>query len=175
MASRNAIPSVSGTKRKWYIAVKANCKARTVRLYLTSWLLAHRMKTPRVNPVRKGHTHAPIQNYLLASIVAISSKRGKDNDKKVTNALMNKPNWSRNYITPQNPYNKQVFIEQICIFRQWSIYSEIVTISPIWSTTIYRVLQYFFQELKIDLYQNQPHMLIMCESWATGNFIVNLL
>ena len=33
----------------------------------------------------------------------------------------------------------------------------------------------FFQELKIDLYQNQPHMLIMCESWATGNFIVNLL
>ena len=32
------------------------------------------MKTPRVNPVRKGHTHAPIQNYLLASIVAISSK-----------------------------------------------------------------------------------------------------
>lgn len=87
---------------------------------------------------------------------------------------MNKPNWSRNYITPQNPYNKQVFIEQICIFRQWSIYSEIVTISPIWSTTIYRVLQ-IFQELKIDLYQNQPHMLIMCESWTTGNFIVNLL
>ncbi|MGS5880137.1 hypothetical protein, partial [Escherichia coli] len=45
-------------------------------------------------------------------------KRRKDNDKKVTNMLMNKPNLSRNYITLQNPYNKQVFIEQICIFRQ---------------------------------------------------------
>lgn len=62
---------------------------------------------------------------------------------------MNKPNLSRNYITLQNPYNKQVFIEQICIFRQWSIYSEIVTIPPIWSTTIYRVLQIFSRIKKL--------------------------
>ena len=75
---------------------------------------------------------------------------------------MNKPNLSRNYITLQNPYNKQVFIEQICIFRQWSIYSEIVTIPPIWSTTI-------------DLYQNQSDMLTARKSWIIDGFVVNKL
>ena len=33
----------------------------------------------------------------------------------------------------------------------------------------------FFQELKIDLYQNQPNMLIMYKPYIIGDFIVNLL
>lgn len=33
----------------------------------------------------------------------------------------------------------------------------------------------FFQDLKIDLYQNQSHMLIVCKYQSIGDFIVNLL
>jgi hypothetical protein len=35
------------------------------------------MKTPRVNPIERVHTHAPIQSYLFPFFVTYSSKEEK--------------------------------------------------------------------------------------------------
>ncbi|MEL8378376.1 hypothetical protein J4V79_18710, partial [Escherichia coli] len=69
-------------------------------------------------PRKKGKHESPKKKLFARLYCCNFNKKKKKNEKKVTNMLMNKPNLSRNYITLQNPYNKQVFIEQICIFRQ---------------------------------------------------------
>lgn len=65
--------------------------------------------------MKRIHTHAPIQSYLLPFFVAYSLQ----NEKAVMKGYkyVNKnSNWSRKYNTLQNPYNKQVFIESYLRF-----------------------------------------------------------
>lgn len=72
--------------------------------------------------------------------------------------LMNKPNLSRNYITLQNPYNKQVLLSKFAFFDSDQFIAKLSR-SHQFDLQQFIVFCRFFQELKIDLYQNQSDML----------------
>ena len=79
MANKNAIPSVSGTNRKWYIAVKANCKrdSSTISNIMTPCSSHEDSESePRQKEI---HTHAPIQ-IIRILVVVITLKEDKNDD-----------------------------------------------------------------------------------------------
>ena len=92
--------------------------------------------------------------------------------KKVTNTLRKNQNWSLEYNTPQNPYNKQVFIERDLRFTTAIKISGICRFSAGLIGNNLTPFGVFFQPLNIDLNQLAVTVLIV---WFLGDNSKNLV